>query len=63
MPLNGGDSVAMIGLAFDVFNTMIAFESAINPFMRCAAPAVIKSALLHGAADHSGAAVPGALRE
>ena len=53
----------MIGLAFDVFNTMIAFESAINPFMRCAAPAVIKSALLHGAADHSGAAVPGALRE
>ena len=41
----------------------IAFERAINPFMRCDAPAVIESALLHGAADTGGPAVLGALRE
>ena len=41
----------------------IAFERAVNPFLRCDAPAVIESAQLHGAADRSGPAVLGALRE
>ncbi len=41
----------------------IARELAINPFMRCAAAAVLQSATQHGAADHSGPAVLGALRE
>jgi hydroxyacylglutathione hydrolase len=38
-------------------------ERAINPFMRCGQPAVQASAREHGAADMSGAAVLGALRE
>lgn len=41
----------------------IARELAINPFMRCGAPTVIHSASQHGAVDHSGPAVLGALRE
>ena len=41
----------------------IARELAINPFMRCSDAAVIRSASQHGAADHSGPAVLGALRE
>ena len=41
----------------------IAFERSVNPFMRCAAPDVIASAVQHGAADQSGPAVLGALRE
>ena len=41
----------------------IAQERAINPFMRCDAPAVIAAAQLRGAADHGGPAVLGALRE
>ncbi len=43
--------------------TTIARERAINPFMRCDNAAVISAALLHGAADQSGPAVLGALRE
>ena len=38
-------------------------ERAINPFMRCDVAAVVGSAVQHGAADRSGAAVLGALRE
>ena len=41
----------------------IAFERAINPFMRCDVAAVIQSAAQRGAADTSGPAVLGALRE
>ena len=41
----------------------IARERAINPFMRCDAAAVIESATARGAADRSGPAVLGALRE
>ena len=41
----------------------IARELTINPFMRCSDAAVIHSASQHGAADHSGPAVLGALRE
>ncbi|MDO9285124.1 MAG: hydroxyacylglutathione hydrolase [Aquabacterium sp.] len=41
----------------------IAQERAINPFMRCDAPDVITAALDQGAADRSGPAVLGALRE
>lgn len=41
----------------------IARERAVNPFMRCDAPAVVDAALARGAADRSGAAVLGALRE
>ena len=41
----------------------IAQERAINPFMRCDAPDVIAAARQHGAADDSGPAVLGALRE
>jgi hydroxyacylglutathione hydrolase len=41
----------------------IAQERAINPFMRCDAPEVITAALARGAADRSGSAVLGALRE
>jgi hydroxyacylglutathione hydrolase len=41
----------------------IAQERAINPFMRCDTPAVIDAAQRRGAADHSGPAVLGALRE
>ena len=41
----------------------IARELAINPFMRCGDAAVISSASQHGATDHSGPAVLGALRE
>lgn len=41
----------------------IAQERAINPFMRCDAPDVVSAALVHGAADGSGPAVLGALRE
>ena len=41
----------------------IAQERAINPFMRCEAPDVISAALDQGAADRSGPAVLGALRE
>jgi len=41
----------------------IAQERAINPFMRCDAPDVITAAQTRGAADHSGPAVLGALRE
>ena len=41
----------------------IAQERAINPFMRCDAPDVITAAQSRGAADHSGPAVLGALRE
>lgn len=38
-------------------------ELAINPFMRCEAPAVVAAACAHGAADASAAAVLRALRE
>jgi hydroxyacylglutathione hydrolase len=38
-------------------------ERAINPFLRCEAPAVVASARQQGAADDSGPAVLGALRE
>ncbi|OYU80749.1 MAG: hydroxyacylglutathione hydrolase [Burkholderiales bacterium PBB5] len=41
----------------------IATELAVNPFMRCDAPDVISAARAQGAADSSGAAVLGALRE
>jgi len=41
----------------------IARERAINPFMRCDAAAVIDAAATRGAADRSGPAVLGALRE
>lgn len=41
----------------------IALELEINPFMRCALPDVRAAARGHGAADDSGAAVLGALRE
>ena len=41
----------------------IAQERAINPFMRCDAPDVITAAQVQGAADASGPAVLGALRE
>ena len=41
----------------------IAQERAINPFMRCDAAAVIAAAQQRGAADRSGPAVLGALRE
>ncbi|MBL8348861.1 MAG: hydroxyacylglutathione hydrolase [Burkholderiaceae bacterium] len=41
----------------------IAQERAINPFMRCDAPAVIAAARGRGVTDPSGAAVLGALRE
>jgi hydroxyacylglutathione hydrolase len=41
----------------------IAQERAINPFMRCDADAVIAAAQARGAADRSGPAVLGALRE
>jgi hydroxyacylglutathione hydrolase len=41
----------------------IAQERAINPFMRCDAAAVIAAAQARGAADRSGPAVLGALRE
>lgn len=41
----------------------IAQERAINPFMRCDAPDVITAAQTQGAADASGPAVLGALRE
>ena len=41
----------------------IARELAINPFLRCGAAAVVNSASQHGAIDHSGPAVLGALRE
>lgn len=41
----------------------IAQERAINPFMRCDVAAVIAAARHRGAADHSGPAVLGALRE
>ena len=41
----------------------IAQERAINPFMRCDAPDVIAAAQAQGAADASGPAVLGALRE
>jgi hydroxyacylglutathione hydrolase len=41
----------------------IARERAVNPFMRCDAPDVIDAALARGAADRSGSAVLGALRE
>lgn len=41
----------------------IATELAVNPFMRCDAPDVISAARAQGAADGSGAAVLGALRE
>ncbi len=41
----------------------IARELAINPFMRCDAAAVIRSATMHGAANADGAVVLGALRE
>ncbi|GCL63395.1 hydroxyacylglutathione hydrolase [Pseudaquabacterium pictum] len=41
----------------------IAQERAINPFMRCDAPDVITAAQSRGAADPSGPAVLGALRE
>jgi hydroxyacylglutathione hydrolase len=41
----------------------IAQERAINPFMRCDAPDVVTAARSRGAADGSGPAVLGALRE
>jgi hydroxyacylglutathione hydrolase len=41
----------------------IAQERAINPFMRCDAPDVVSAAQSRGAADGSGPAVLGALRE
>ena len=41
----------------------IAQERAINPFMRCDAPEVVRSAQSRGMADASGPAVLGALRE
>ncbi|MBP7665238.1 MAG: hydroxyacylglutathione hydrolase [Burkholderiaceae bacterium] len=41
----------------------IAQERAINPFMRCDAPDVVTAAQSRGAADRSGPAVLGALRE
>ena len=43
--------------------SQIALECAINPFMRCDQPAVIQAARTQGAANDSGPAVLGALRE
>jgi len=41
----------------------LARERAINPFLRCGEPAVVRAAQAHGAADDSGPAVFAALRE
>jgi hydroxyacylglutathione hydrolase len=41
----------------------LALERALNPFLRCTEPAVVRAAQAHGAADASGPAVFAALRE
>jgi hydroxyacylglutathione hydrolase len=54
---------ALRALGLPTLPSTIAQERAINPFMRCDAPDVITAALGQGAADRSGSAVLGALRE